>query len=391
MHVLSGWLSLNFFRYMKNYRLIASLILLKLLLPVMTSAKSTLAERVDQAMLRELAEQELIGLAVGIISNGKILHINTYGLADRENNTPITRNTMFRWASVSKSITAVAGMQLWERGDLVLDNEPQRYVMEFPDKEANIKVWHLFCHMGGIVHYKNGKVIRTQREYPVVHPYESVIYALDKFKESPLINPPGTKFSYTTHGFILLSAVIERAGKQKFSYQVQNRIAKPMKMESLQPDYKWVNIPRRALGYRKRNGKIIVSTDTDAGWKVGGGGFISNIDDFAKFAAGLLNHRFVNPATRQKMWTPQQTKGGEKLGYGLGFSLNYFKGGIIQSWKPNGTGIKTFGHSGSMEKAKTLMILLPQLQQGVVVMSNSEYANSRKIAEQLLRIISSVD
>ena len=71
MHVLSGWLSLNFFRYMKNYRLIASLILLKLLLPVMTPAKSTLAERVDQAMLRELAEQELIGLAVGIISNGK--------------------------------------------------------------------------------------------------------------------------------------------------------------------------------------------------------------------------------------------------------------------------------------------------------------------------------
>ena len=77
---------------MKNQRLIASLILLKLLLPVMTSAKSTLAERVDQAMQRELAEQELIGLAVGIVSNGKILHVNTYGLADRENNTKITNH-----------------------------------------------------------------------------------------------------------------------------------------------------------------------------------------------------------------------------------------------------------------------------------------------------------
>ncbi len=376
---------------MKNHRLIGTLAIFGLLLPLTTSAASTLIKRVDQAMLNEMTEQQLIGLAIGIVQGGQIVHVNGYGLANREEKTPITRNTMFRWASVSKSVTAVTGMQLWERGKLELDSELQRYVMEFPAKTSPIKVWHLFCHLGGIVHYNNGEVIRTPREYPVVHPYESVIYALDTFKDSPIINVPGEKYSYTTHGFILLSAVIERAGKQKFADQIQERIAKPMNMESLQPDFHWVNIPHRAMGYRKRDGKIVVSTDTDAGWKVGGGGLISNIDDFTKFAAGLLTHRFVKPTTREKMWTPQQTNDGKKLGYALGFSLNYFQGGKIRSWRPAGTGIKTVGHGGSMEKAKTLMVMLPERQQAVVLMSNSEYANSRRIAERILQIIYSED
>ena len=93
---------------------------------------------------------------------------------------------MFRWASISKSLTAVAAMQLWERGDLDLKREARRYVPEFPDKGTTIRVWHLLCHQGGIVHYTNGKVIQTKRNYPMAHPFENVIFALDTFRESPL-------------------------------------------------------------------------------------------------------------------------------------------------------------------------------------------------------------
>ena len=119
---------------MKNHRLIGTLAIFGLLSPLTTSAASTLIKRVDQAMLNELTEQQLIGLAIGIVQGGQIVHVNGYGLANREEKTPITRNTMFRWASVSKSVTAVTGIQLWERGKLELDSELQRYVMEFPAK-----------------------------------------------------------------------------------------------------------------------------------------------------------------------------------------------------------------------------------------------------------------
>ncbi|MEE2947679.1 MAG: serine hydrolase domain-containing protein [Verrucomicrobiota bacterium] len=347
-----------------------------------------MAKRVDHAMRDEIAKQELIGLAVGIIEDGQITYLKGYGLANREQRLPVTQQTMFRWASISKPLTAVAAMQLWERGELDLEGEVRQYVPEFPQKKGMmLHVRHLLCHQSGIVHYTNGKVIRTQRNYPVTHPFENVIFALDTFKESPLVNEPGEKYSYTTHGYILLSAVVERAQKKKFSHQVRDRIAKPLDMETLQPDYQWKAIPHRAVGYRKRGGKIVVSTDTDVSWKLGGGGFISNIDDLAKFATGLLNHQLVKTATRQKMWTRQITREGKQTKYALGFSFNHYRNGELNTWKSNGTGIEIIGHSGSQEKTKTWMALWPRKKMGVVLMSNSEYANPRRLAGRLLEVV----
>ena len=357
------------------------------LLPGLPAAAPPLAKHVDHAMRDEMAGQELVGLAVGIIQDGQIAYLKGYGLADREQHVPVTRQTMFRWASISKSITAVAAMQLWERGKLNLDRDVRRYVPEFPDKGTPIRVRHLLCHQGGIVHYTNGKVIRTKRDYPVAHPFENVIYALDTFKESPLVNKPGEKYSYSTRGYMLVSAVVERAGKQKFAHQMRDRIAKPLKLATLQPDYQWEEIPHRAVGYRQRGGQVEVSTNTDVSWKLGGGGFISNIDDLAKFAAGLLNHRLVKPATRQKMWARQMTSGGEQTKYALGFSFNHYRDGELHTWKANGTGIEIVGHSGSQEKTKTWMALSPQKKLGVVVMSNSEYARPRRLAGRLLEVV----
>ena len=357
------------------------------LLPAMSTAASPLAKHVDHAMRDEMAGQELVGLAVGIIQDGQIAYLKGYGMADREQRVPVTRQTMFRWASISKSLTAVAAMQLWERGKLNLDRDVRRYVPEFPDKGTPIRVRHLLCHQGGIVHYTNGKVIRIKRDYPVAHPFENVIYALDTFRESPLVNEPGEKYSYTTHGYILLSAVVERAGKQKFAHQVRDRIAKPLKLATLQPDYQWEEIPHRAVGYRQRGGQVEVSTNTAVSWKLGGGGFISNIDDLAKFAAGLLNHRLVKPATRQKMWARQMTSGGEQTKYALGFSFNHYRDGELHTWSANGTGIEIVGHSGSQEKTKTWMALSPQKKLGVVVMSNSENASPRRLAGRLLEVV----
>ena len=371
---------------MRSIRITTTLFSLGLL-PAAAATVAPLGERVDKAMRDEMAGQELIGLAVGIIQDGQIAYLKGYGLANREQRLPVTRQTMFRWASISKSLTAVAAMQLWERGDLDLKREARSYVPEFPDKGTPIRVRHLLCHQGGIVHYTNGKVIRTKRDYPVAHPFENVIYALDTFKESPLVNKPGEKYSYSTRGYMLVSAVVERAGKQKYAHQVRNRTAKPLKLATLQPDYQWEEIPHRAVGYRQRGDQVEVSTNTDVSWKLGGGGFISNIDDLAKFAAGLLNHRLVKPATRQKMWARQMTSGGEQTKYALGFSFNHYRDGELHTWSANGTGIEIVGHSGSQEKTKTWMALWPQKKLGVVVMSNSEYASPRRLAGRLLEVV----
>ena len=347
--------------------LVSALCLLAVLLPAADLDKVA-TERLDRILEGELQKQSLVGAALGVIVDGEVAYLKGYGLADRENKIPVTRKTLFRWASISKCLTSVTAMQLYERNLLDLSRDVRSYTPEFPDKKALITPRDLLCHQGGIVHYSNGKVIHTRRQYDVPHPFESVVLALDTFRESPLVNQPGEKFSYTTHGYILLSAVIERAGKEKFASQVEKRIARPLGMTTLQPDYQWKHIPHRAVGYRKKNKKVVPSTNTDVSWKLGGGGFISNIDDLALFAKGLINGKLVKPETERLMWTPQKLKDSKSTTYGYGFNIK-------------GTGKELqVAHSGGQEKTRTRMVIFPGKRMGVVVMSNSEHCNSKSLA-----------
>ena len=352
-----------------------------------------LAQRMDEAARAEMGRQQIVGLAVGVIQEGRISYLKGYGWSDREKRISVSRKTMFRWASISKSLTALVAMQLWEKGQLKLDGDVRQYVPEFPDKAQRITPRQLLSHQGGIVHYSNGPVVVTLRQYDQPNPFESVLLAVDTFKESPLVNLPGQKYAYTTHGFILLSAAVERAGKQKFAHQVRDRIAKPLGMNTLQPDYQWIDIPNRTIGYRKRQNKIVVSSNTDVSWKLGGGGYISSIEDLAKLGEGLLNGKLIQPKTRELMWVPRKTTTGKQTSYGLGFRRWKYVNGALQSVSAeasvteskNQVLMQLVGHSGSQEKTKTLLVLEPQKRFGMVLMSNSEHTQIYSLAEALMK------
>ena len=328
------------------------------------------ASNVDATVEMEMNREHVVGIAVGIIRNDDIVYLKGYGLADRENNIPVTTDTMFRWASCTKPLTAIAALQLAEKGRLDLDADVRRYVPEFPDKGVTITARELLCHESGIVHYSNGKVIVTRRRYDAPHPFADPVMALDTFKESPLLFRPGERFSYSSYGYILLSAVIERAGRETFAAQIVDRIARPLGMTTLQPDYEWVNIPNRAVGYQFESGSVVRSTDTDTSWKWGAGGYISDIRDFAVFAKALLEDKLVDEETQTEMWTPQKTLGGRlaKIGaldYGLGFEIQVGRTGQL---------IKVC-HDGAQEKTRTRLVIYPGLRNGVVVMTNCEWVD----------------
>jgi CubicO group peptidase (beta-lactamase class C family) len=300
-------------------------------------------------------------------------------MADRETGTPVDSSTLFRWASISKPLTAVAAMQLVEAGRLDLDADVRTLVPEFSAKATPIgtpvTMRQLLAHLGGIVHCSNGPVVRTVREYEQANPYQSVILALDTFAESPLVNQPGKKFAYTTHGYILASAVVERAGGAAYADQVIERICKPLGLTTLQPDYQWISIPDRAVGYRKIAGVVVPTTNTDVSWKLGGGGWISNIHDLAAFGAGMLGDAVLSAESRKTMWTRQQTIAGEQLGYGLGWDVS----------EPNER--LRVAHNGSQEKTQTRLVLYPDDAHGIAVMTNSEYAKPGAITTAIYRAI----
>ncbi|MDA7916183.1 beta-lactamase family protein [Verrucomicrobia bacterium] len=330
---------------------------------------------IDRAAREEMAKQGIVGATVGIIRDNRIVYLQAYGLDDPEKSIPMDTDKLFRWASISKPLTALAAMQLWEMGDLDLDADVRLYVPEFPDKGVEITMRQLLGHQGGIVHYSNGKVIGTKREYDSPHPFEDVVHALDGFNESPLVNQPGAKYSYSTRGYILASAVVQKAGKERFADQVQRRIAEPQGMQSLQPDYQWKDIPNRALGYRKTLGVIRRSSNTDVSWKLGGGGYISTVGDLARLAEGLLNGKLVEPKTFELMSKPQKTSTGKQTSYGLGFSM----AGEGEDW--------SVSHSGSQEKVKTLLSIYPNRGTGIVIMCNSEHASPKQFGERLTAVL----
>lgn len=340
--------------------------------PPRATVSAAQAQAIDAAVADGMRRDGAVGMAVGVIDGDRIVYLEGYGYADREAKTPVTTRTMFRWASVSKPLAAIAALQLAEQGRLDLDADVRGYVPEFPDKGVPVTTRELLCHQGGIVHYDNGPVVRSERTYADAHPFADVVTALDAFKDSPLVNRPGEKYSYSTHGYMLVAAVVQRAGGEPFERQVRERIARPLHLATLQPDYQWVGIPRRAVGYVKDGEAIVRSTDTDVSWKLGGGGYISDIADFAGFAKGLIDGRLVSAATQDAMWTPQKTAGGGATGYGLGFMIAD-DGGRLR-----------VAHSGSQEKTRTWLAIWPHEQRGIVVMTNSEWVDPKKYAEPVL-------
>lgn len=359
-------------------RLFLLVVLGSVSLPLDGRAETTLTpergKAVDQAVQEEQERQGLVGVAVGVIEQGQVAHLAHFGWADREEQIPVGAETMFRWASISKTLTAIAALQLAEQGKLDLDADVRQYVPDFPDKGKSITARHLLCHQSGIVHYSNGKVIRTEREYDNDYPFRDVILALDHFKESPLLHSPGEQFSYSTHGYILLSAVVERAGGDPFATQIHHRIAKPLAMNNLQPDYQDEAIPHRAVGYRRFPFVgLHRSTDTDVGWKLGGGGYISTVDDLARYAAGLTRGELVSAETESLMWTAQHLGDGKPTAYGLGFRIE------SEADQP-----LIVSHNGSQEKTRTRLVIEPRQQRGVVIMTNTESADVNQLGEVIL-------
>ena len=111
---------------------------------------------IDRAIQAEMERQRIVGLALGCIRDGQVVYTKGFGFEDRERRIPVSGQTLFRWASVSKPLTAIAAWQLVEKQRLDLDADVRTLVPEFPDKGTKITARQLMCHQGGIVHYTNG-------------------------------------------------------------------------------------------------------------------------------------------------------------------------------------------------------------------------------------------
>ena len=327
---------------------------------------------IEKAVSEEMAQQKVPGMSVAVGKNHQLIWSAGFGMADLENSVPARVNTVYRLGSISKPITAVAVMQLAERGKLDLDAPIQKYVPAFPEKPWPITARLLLGHLSGIRHYGSEDEVNSTRRYT------DLTEPLKIFAADPLLFEPGAKYSYTTYGYILLGAAVEGASGMKFTDYIRERIFVPAGMTAARADSVHDIIPRRARGYRKTpSGAVENCALADTSNKIPGGGMVSTPEDLVKFANALMQGLLVKPETREQMYTPQQTRDGKPLPYGLGWQI----------WQLEGR--KWVMHGGAQQGISTLLVTVPADGVSVAVMANLERVQlgplPRRIAEVVLQ------
>jgi serine beta-lactamase-like protein LACTB, mitochondrial len=330
--------------------------------------------QIESAVTKFMASTHVPGVSVAIVENGEYEWGGGFGFADVENNAPASEHTLFRLASISKSLTATAAMQLWERGQLDLDAPVQKYCPAFPQKPWPISTRQVMGHLAGIRHYKTGP---DDLEIGNTRHFDNPIQGgLDFFKNDALLSEPGKQFHYSTQGYTLVGCVIEGASGSKYIDFVRQNVFLPAGMENTQVDNRFAIIPYRTRFYQKTESGTVQNADfLDSSYKIPGGGWLSSAEDMAHFEVAILNDKLIKRATRDLMWTPLKPSDGSKDGYGLGWGNG------------NEGGIASVGHNGGQQGTSTAFTISPAQKAGVVVLTNMEGAEASDLAQEILTVL----
>jgi serine beta-lactamase-like protein LACTB, mitochondrial len=311
------------------------------------------AEEHARAVAKELLARGIPGLAIAVAVDGRIVYSEGFGFADLEERVPVWPTTKFRIGSVSKPLTAVALAQLVEQGKLDLDAPVQKYVPTFPDKGALITTRMVGGHLGGIRHYRDDENLSAKH-------YNNVLEGLKIFQDDPLVAPPGTKFSYSSYGFNLLSAVVQGASGQDFLSYMHEHVFEPLGLRSTVEDQPAEIIEQRARFYAQPKDKHVLNAPfVDNSYKWAGGGFLSSAEDLVRFGSALLQPGFLRRDSLHLLFTPQKIKDGQETKYGMGWFIS-----------KSASGQRVFEHSGGSIGGTSELIIYPQAHMVVAMVTN---------------------
>ena len=291
-------------------------------------------------------------LTVAVARGGRVVWATAVGWADVENRVPADTATLFRIASVTKPITATLVMRLSEQGRLDLDAPVQRYCAAYPEKPWPVTGRQLLPHVAGVRDYAP---IERGVWWSVTHAgrvegsnpyhYHRLQDAVRIFADDSLSAQPGTRFAYTNVGYLLLGCAAEGASGRSYGEVLAAEVLEPAGMTRTRPDDAWEIIPNRARRYHRpsatnarywwwtRAQKAELQVDSlynaryeDTSIKLAAGGLLATAPDLARLGAALLAGRVLRPETREAMWTPQLTAGGDSTGWSLGWSPGLDRG-----------------------------------------------------------------
>jgi CubicO group peptidase (beta-lactamase class C family) len=303
------------------------------------------------------------GMQVCVSRDGEIKWLGLFGDSNSQAQTPVAAQTKFRINSISKSITSLALLKLVSEGKLNLDAPIQNYLPEFPAKKYPITARQLAGHLAGIRDYHEenlNDLIRTEH-------YSSSIDALNIFKDDTLLFEPGTRFHYSSYGWNLLGALIEKiTGKHYLDYMKES-VFDPMGMSSTMGDDATLTIPNRSAFYD------LTGQPNDLGdisYKYASGGILSTAGDLVKFGNQILNDKNVSSKQRDLLFESQKTTERKVTGYGLGWYTGVDRNGH-----------RIWYHAGDSFSSSSWLVIYPDKKLVIALLANTQHAAAFDIYE----------
>lgn len=288
--------------------------------PTPTAAGSTIAAGAapEDAYLSHLAETGAFRGSVLLARDGVVRLSKGYGLADEASNLPDTPQTRFRIGSITKQFTAMAILILQERGKLRVQDHLCRYIKDCPADWQPITLQHLLTHTSGIPDYINSPDFP-----PLIGTPATPEQLIARFKDEPLLFPPGTRWSYSNSGYTLLGYIIEEVSGESYARFLDENIFGPLQMRDTGYDTNHPQLPQHATGYLRPHVEPVY---LDMSEFYAAGALYSTVEDLYRWDQALATHRLVSQQSLDAMFTVYVPcpAGGCALASDLGYGYGWF-------------------------------------------------------------------
>jgi len=346
--------------------LLATFVSIFLLFVGPCAAQPDSSTKIDQYIKAEMRRQQIPGLLLAVLRNGKIALVKSYGFSNVEHQVPVKPETLFQSGSIAKQFTATAVMILVEEGKLSLDDKISKYFADAPESWKNITVRHLLTHTSGMGDYPPD--MDTRRDY-TEDQYLAII------KSVPLAYQTGAKWDYSNLGYVTLGILIRKVTGKFYGDFLAERVFQPPGMTTARVISEADLVPNRAAGYRLVKGElknqewVSPSTNTTAD-----GSPYFTISDLAKWDAALYTDKPLKQSSLAQMWTPVKLDDGVRKTYSFGWHTDEMHNRRIVY------------HGGAWQGFKSFIVRFPDDKLTIIFFANLWETREFKLARGLTAV-----
>jgi CubicO group peptidase (beta-lactamase class C family) len=335
--------------------------------PLVAQSQAVHAAQPSDALGRAIDSylNEIVGAgwfqgAVLVARRGTVIFSKGYGLADAARGIPNTAQTRFRLASLTKQFTAMAIMILQAHGRLDVRDSICAHLADCPDAWRPITIHNLLTHTSGLPNYTDFGDYEATQMLPAT-PDELVA----RFRDQPLLFPPGTQYMYENSDYVLLGQIIERVSGQSYGDFLRAAIFEPLGMRDSGVD-PGAGGEGQAIGYRVA-GELAPALDTSTLFAAGS--LYSTVEDLYRWDQALYTTKLLPKPLLDAMWTPFMRD------YGYGW------------WIATFNGHREISHPGLIDGFATLYARYPDDQVTVIVLSNISATDAPSISNYIATLV----